>query len=280
MQGQETLKKTQVNGTELHYIEQGEGDPLIFVHGSLGDYRAWALQIGPFSSRYHVIAYSRRYHYPNPWTGSGLDYTVDLHGGDLIGLIEALGLGPVHAVGNSFGAYTILDAAKRRPDLLRKLVIGEPPIVSWLKQVPGGQVYWDAFYQNTWKPATQAFQAGDLEQGVRLFIEGVSGAEGVFERLPEPVRQRMLDNAREMAAETASSEYFTGLTTAQVAQITNPMLLLRGERSPKMFHLIVDRIVECLPSARLFTIPAASHSLPSDNPPVYNQVAMDFLAQK
>ncbi len=271
-------KTASVNGAELHYIEQGSGDPVIFVHGSLGDYRTWMPQFEPLAQRYRVISYSRRYHFPNTWAGPGTDYSVSLHANDLIGLIEALGLGPANVVGNSFGAYTTLVAATRRPDLLRNLVIGEPPILPWLKVIPGGQPYWDEFMLGTWIPATRAFESGDLEQGVGLFIDGVSGALGSFDKVPETVRQRMLDNARSLSAETASPDYFTELTRQQVNEIPTPMLLLlRGEHSPKMFHLIMDQLVDCASHAQHATIPNASHSMPSNNPPVYNQMVMDFL---
>lgn len=274
---QVNTKTVLVNGVSLHYIESGSGEPVIFVHGSQGDYRNWMPQIEAFAPTYHVVAYSRRYHYPNEWSGDGTDYTVSLHADDLIAFIEALRLAPANVVGNSFGAYTTLAAATRRPDLMRKIVIGEPPILAWLKTIPGGQAYWDGFMQNAWIPATQAFQTGDLEQGVRLFVEGVSGSKGAFDHAPEAARQRMLDNARELAAETASPGYFTGVTPEQVAQIHLPTLLLKGENSPKMFHLIVDRLVECLPGARQVTVPNASHAIASSNPQAYNQVVMDFL---
>ena len=84
-------------------------------------------------------------------------------------------------------------------------------------------------------------------------------------------------NCRTSAAETASPDYFTPLTPQQIEQIHLPMLLLRGERSPKMFHLIMDQLVECARSGHAATIPNASHSMPSNNPPFYNQVVMDFL---
>ena len=45
-----------VNGVELHYIEKGSGAPVIFVHGGLEDYRAWADQVEAFSKRYHAVA--------------------------------------------------------------------------------------------------------------------------------------------------------------------------------------------------------------------------------
>jgi non-heme chloroperoxidase len=50
------------NGTELVYVEQGDGETVVFVHGSLSDFRSWGLQMAPFAQRYRTIAYSRRGH--------------------------------------------------------------------------------------------------------------------------------------------------------------------------------------------------------------------------
>jgi pimeloyl-ACP methyl ester carboxylesterase len=44
-----------------------------------------------------------------------------------------------------------------------------------------------------------------------------------------------------------------------------------------MFHLVVDRLKELIPDARLDTIPNTSHSLYSGNPQGYAQTVMEFL---
>src|SRR3989442_12106834 len=53
--------KIRVRGVELHYIEQGQGEPLILLHGGQGDYRSWEPQMKVLSQQYRVISYSRRY---------------------------------------------------------------------------------------------------------------------------------------------------------------------------------------------------------------------------
>ena len=53
-----------VNGVELHYISSGSGEPVILLHGGQGDYRSWQPQMAELSRYYHVISYSRRYHFP------------------------------------------------------------------------------------------------------------------------------------------------------------------------------------------------------------------------
>src|SRR5690349_13241165 len=63
------IRRVQVNGTELTYVDQGRGTPVVFVHGSAGDWRIWEEQRAAISSRYRFVAYSRRYHAPNAWMG-------------------------------------------------------------------------------------------------------------------------------------------------------------------------------------------------------------------
>ena len=121
------------NGTNLEYIDEGQGDPVVFVHGSLGDFRSWNLQTGPSSKLHRVIAYSRRYHYPNAEPGERLDYSVDLHARDLESLIRDLGLQRPHIVGTSYGAYIALVLAAGRPEMVRSLTLGEPPLLPWLE---------------------------------------------------------------------------------------------------------------------------------------------------
>lgn len=123
----EQPKRLLVNGVELHYVERGQGEPLILLHGGQGDYRAWQPQMQALSPRYRVISYSRRYHYPNenPLTR---EYSALIDAADLAGLIAELKLGPVHLVGTSYGAFTALALAVERPELVRSLVLAEPPI--------------------------------------------------------------------------------------------------------------------------------------------------------
>src|SRR3954447_13347920 len=90
-----------INGTQLHYVERGVGEPVVFVHGGLGDYRTWLPQIATFGQRYHAVSYSRRAFFPNPWP-SGYDASMMSHVEDLAALIWWLGLGSAHLVANSY----------------------------------------------------------------------------------------------------------------------------------------------------------------------------------
>ena len=130
--------RIRVNGVELHYIEQGQGEPLVLLHGGQGDYRSWQPQIQALSPRYRVIAYSRRYHYPNDNPLTGRNHSALIDAVDLAGLLATLKLGPVHLVGTSYGAFTALALAVERPDLVRSLVLAEPPIHQWVANTEPG----------------------------------------------------------------------------------------------------------------------------------------------
>ena len=76
---------------------------MVFVHGSVNDYRSWRSQTTFFAGSYRAVAYSRRYHWPNPLPADGASYAIDQHVADLIALIETLELAPVRLVGRRMG---------------------------------------------------------------------------------------------------------------------------------------------------------------------------------
>jgi hypothetical protein len=55
------IRAIEINNATLHYFECGEGEPLVFVHGGLGDLHFFQAQVQTFATRFRVIAYSRRF---------------------------------------------------------------------------------------------------------------------------------------------------------------------------------------------------------------------------
>src|SRR5881396_2592476 len=178
------LHVVRVRGTDLRFVERGTGIPVVFVHGSLGTLESWGPQIDAFATRFRVIAYSRRYHWPNAAQPDGQEYSLSLHADDLIGLIETLGLERVHLVASSYGAYVALLVTLRRPDLVRSLVLAEPPILPWLGRTPAGDSLLHTFDRTVFKAARAAFVRDDSVGAVQRFWDGLAGATSPFDALP------------------------------------------------------------------------------------------------
>src|SRR5262249_44339445 len=102
------LQHVELRGTRLAYVEQGRGQPLVFVHGSISDLTIWQPILESVGGRYRAIAYSRRYAWPNDPISDTVADGLAQHATDLAEFIETLKLGPVHLVGNSFGGFISL----------------------------------------------------------------------------------------------------------------------------------------------------------------------------
>lgn len=270
-------KKVRINGVELHYLERGKGIQVIFVHGGLDDYRYWKSQMEPFSQRYRVIAYSRRYNFPNNNPMTRLDHSAIVEAEDLAALIKSLNLGRVHIVGASYGAYTALFLALRHPETVRTLILAEAPVLRLAENKPQGMALYEEFMANLWRPAGEAFRGGDKEQALRLTVEYFVG-KGAFDQVPEALRQGWRDNLLEWQALTTSRDALPVLRLRDLKRIKAPTLMLSGERTLNI-HKFVDGELRPLLRAERVIIPNASHDMWSEYPEVCRQAALAFLAK-
>lgn len=285
------MKSIQANNYRFHYIEGGAGSPVIFVHGSINDYRTWQHQIEPFAEHFRVIAYSRRYHYPNNSKIDASDYTVTQHSDDLIAFMEVLNLAPVHIIGSSYGAYTGLIAAAKHPDRVKTLVMGEPPVIPLLisnmnnplhilsllvRDYSTGKSFLK-FGLKAFSPAQKQLRKGNLEEGVRLFANGVLG-EGGFKQLPEVGKEQMMDNGPALKAELLGPG-FPEFSEEDISKLQTPTLLLYGKNSPLFFQSISDKLYDLLPNSQRSIFTNTSHDMHVENWKIYNQEVLDFLIQ-
>ena len=277
-----TLHALSVNGTRLTYRVIGDSGmaPVVFVHGELADLKAWNAQETVFAQTYRVLVYSRRYHPPNPQVDDDQTYSPKLHAEDLAAMLLTLELPSAHIVGSSYGAYVALALAREHPELVRSLVLSEPPIFPLLAGSELGDPVRRAFYTSALDPARAAFTHGDSVAAVRAYYDAVSGGPGRFDNLPAPARTDLLTHAFEMRREMLANreQYYPPIPCAELGRMTTPVLLVRGDRSPRMFQLITDELARCLRNDTTATIPGAGHPPQAANPGYYNQVVLRYLA--
>jgi non-heme chloroperoxidase len=278
MASADDVKRISANGAELAYVEAGQGEPVIFVHGNLQDYRMWAEHLPKFAGRYRAIAYSRRNHFPNHANPDGMpDGAADAHGEDLAAFVRALGLSKVRVVAHSSGAHAALFFAAMHPDMIVSLALNEPPATGLLAGVPN-----TANILKEWgssqAPAREAIKAGDINAGIPLFVNAVGGP-GAYERRSDTHKKMNLDNVASYQADATTKRPRPVFTCEMAKAITAPTLLSSGERSPKFFYLIMDQLESCLPNRERIVVAGSSHTVPSESPDAYNQAVLGFLGK-
>jgi pimeloyl-ACP methyl ester carboxylesterase len=272
----------QIGGTQLHYIQQGKGQSVIFVHGAINDYRSWQFQIEPFSRKYCTISYSRRFAYPNMSTGDARkDNTIEGSASDLAELIRKLDLAPAFVVGHSSGAFAALYCAYKNPDLIKSLVLGEPPVLPLLEKshLESDVKLLQEFRDNARKPAEEAFDRGEDERAVRIFLDGVMGKRNFFDLIPAQVRQIIMDNAKSLQGEIEKGMP-SSFSINDVKKISTPSLLVKGEFSARFLLRITEILSENMPNSEQATIPGVTHDLGRmTKAEIFNTKVMEFLAK-
>ena len=263
-----------VNGTSLAYTEAGSGPPIVLIHGSVADYRGWSNQVGVLAPDFRVIAYSRRYHPPNPIPDSGLDARVDRQVEDLVALMNTLKLDAAHLIGQSYGGTIAAVFALRHPERIRSLVLVEPGLGTILAGMPGASGP-AAEGRELRSVMAGAFASGDPERIVRTYASRV--APGTFDRLEPIVKATLMENARSFELDYTAPRY--QLTCADLGEIKVPVLVLKGDRSPPGLQRIAKATASCIPGSQLTTIPNATHWMQLENPRLFSEAVRNFLVE-
>jgi pimeloyl-ACP methyl ester carboxylesterase len=269
------MSTTTVNGVQLYWELSGNsGEPLVLVHGSWIDHHTWDQVVPLLSQSFRVLTYDRRGHSQSERPAAQGSTREDV--ADLAALIEALKLAPAHIVGHSFGGSIVLRLAGERPDLFRSLIVHEPPLFDLLADEPGGQEILRAI-----KPGINAIverlEAGDMEGGVRAFVEIIFGS-GMWEQLPPELKKTVIFNAPTFLDERCDPESLS-INLDRLRSFSRPMLLTLGEQGPPFFKPIMEKIARVLPQAERMTFAGAGHEPESDTPDGYVATITEFVAR-
>lgn len=265
--------KIRAGGVELHYIEKGRGEPLILLHGGVGDYRSWDLQFDEFSKTYRVISYSRRYHYPNknPLTA---DYrTAETEAEDLFVFLRELKLKRVHLVGLSYGALTALVFAVKNPKMVSSMVLAEPPAHQLIRDLPDGESVYQNFI-NALKPVAESFKKGNDKEAMSFFYAALGRK---FDSLPPDVLKAVMQNALAIKAVNTTSDPFPKISKEKLRRLKIPVLIVIGENTVKIHKLVNQELSRLLPNATEIVVPKAGHGTPRENPQFFNEAVLKFL---
>lgn len=235
----------EVNGIKLYYEIHGEGEPLLLIHGGLGNSDYWDNQTPVLAEQFQVIVVDSRGHGRSTFDEQPISY--ELMASDMLALMDYLDIPKASILGWSDGGIIGLQLAITHPERLDRVV---------------------------------AFGANYDPSGVRAdigenatFNAYIDQAAGDYQRIsPNPERwDAFLENIGTMWATEPN------FTEAQLTAITTPMLILDGEEEEAIDIEHTKKMASLIPTAELVLMPGSGHFAMLEQPEVFNRIVLDFL---
>jgi lipase len=255
--------------------DKGGVRPVLALHCSLAHSGAWSGLVDHLAG-VTVTALDQ----PGHGRAADWDGVTDLHGLTTqisIMMAETVGTGkPIDIIGHSFGATVALRIALERPDLVRSLVLIEPPLFAAARA--GGSAAYAPFRERHLQVA-RALAEGRRDDAAAMF-HAAWGNGADFASLPARQQHYMIDRIHFIAAQnavlledTAGLLRYLGLESVGV-----PVLMVEGAASPAIVRAVQDELARRLPQVTRLVVPGAGHMVPITHPGVVADAVMVHLA--
>ncbi len=210
-------------------------------------------------------------------------YSAITDGEDAAALIKKLNLGKVNVVAHSYGALGALFLAYHHPELVKSLVLAEPPVISLLNHLSGnnakkGKMLFRDIQDKMVSPMKDAIISGYEEDANRIFFSYVLRDSLAWQKfIPPPAKADIMANIAELDAIFKMGEFFPEITPSQIRHIQTPVLLLSGSKTFQFLPYISERLHELLPNNKLIILNGASHIMWVEQPEECRKAVLEFF---
>jgi len=249
-----------VNGIDIYYVEEGRGQPLVFLHGMSSCAEAWFQQFAFFRDRYRVIAYDSVNHGHS--ANSPRDQEEPDRADELQGFLAALGLERPVLIGNSMGGDTILRWAVRHPDRAAALVVAGMGILTEGAVREVVPLNLETLFLPTGDSFTEEFPRREPRMYERYLRIRSTATRIEAMRHPRPRGRTLADRAT---------------LATRVGAIRSPMLIVVGDRD--RLRPNAERLRELVPHAAFHVIAGAPHNAYYERAAEFNAVVDGFLTR-
>lgn len=258
---------------KMPYVRTGEGDLVVFVHGSLCDFRFWQPQLSGLAPNFACIAPSLTHYWPAEPSDDLPTFSWSTHADQLGAFVRQLDAGPVHLVGHSRGGSVAFHMALRFPELVRSLTLCDPG--GGLTGVPNPSAPTASLETKRLRTrAVTLIANGEVDAGLELFVDSVSRA-GTWQKSSPGFRTMATDNARTLSMQLRDP--LPAYSAELAGRVACPTLLIEGEKSPAMFRENVGALAGWIANASRVTIEGASHGMNLARPSAFNRHLTAFL---
>lgn len=237
----------EVNGIQMYYATYGAGDPVLLIHGGLGNADIWSAQVFDLMKDHLVIVADSRGHGRSSRTAEPFGY--DLMSSDYLALLDFLKIDKVDLVGWSDGGIIGLDIAMSNPERLDHLF---------------------AQAANITTDGVDPAVATDAVFGA--YITWMSGDYAAMSPTPDQFDPFVAQISEMWATQP-------NWTDAQVAAIKVPTAVVAGEYDEAILRPHTEKIASLIPGSKLVILPDASHFAMLQAPEDYTAAVRAFIDQ-
>ncbi|HEY3816495.1 MAG TPA: alpha/beta fold hydrolase [Polyangiaceae bacterium] len=240
-----------VGGARLRFVEQGEGPPVVLLHGFASALETWRGVMAELAKKHHVLALDMKgFGWSSRPEG---DYSPQGEAQLVLALMEQRNIHAAQVVAHSWGSSVALAMALAAPDRVTRIVLYDawvyeeqlPTTFLWARAAGLGEVLFDLFYT----------ERAD-EKIDRAFYDP---KKYVSEKFVEEVERALERPGTTAAALAAVRQQRYAEMQKQYATVKQPVLLLWGREDEVTLLSYGERLARDLPHAHLVTYPHCGH---------------------
>jgi len=265
-----------VDGRKIHYLERGEGMPVILIHGFLYSTFMWEKNIETLAKSFKVYAidlwgwgYSERL--------KELNYSFDLYGKQVVGFMDALKIPKASLVGQSMGGGISVYVAANYPDRIDRLILVDPAVLPY--PIPASGKFYQIPFVGEFLNAIPGNALTKKNIETLWFYDPKKVTDDYVEEVVKPLSIKgSLDGLMFILRNVLKDPFVEG-EAKKLAKFNKPILILHG-REDKAIPLDRSQQLNALwKGSQLVVIEKAGHTPHEEYPEKFNQLAVEFLSK-
>lgn len=253
------------DGTTIAYLKQGDGPPLVLVHGAGVVANNWVTVLPGLTKHFTVYAMERR---GRGESGDNQPYAIEREVEDIAALVDSIGQ-PVGLLGHSFGANLALEAGLLTNNV-HKLLLYEPPLnIPDFQIVPGGLI----------DPVSNLINDGKKEQALTHFYELIAiPATEIAQMQTLPDWDERVESAHLLRREIHVMEnYF--FDEAKYSNFPIETLFLIGEIDKDFWNDVLKKLDDTLLDFSSEMVPGQGHMAMMSAPDLFIDSVYRFFSE-
>lgn len=275
------------NGIRLHFVEEGDGFPVLLCHGFPELWYSWRNQIHPLAAAgLRAIAPDLRGYGDSEKPEAIEDYRLENLVGDVVGLLDALEIEKAVLVGHDWGSIIVWSTAVMHPERVERVVSLNVPYRGQCASLPptnvlekmGNRVYYILYFQEPGRAESRFGE--DLRAHLRRFYDTAAGDPSFLSEEDFAVYLE----AFEKGGLSGPLNFYRNIdrnweATRSLADraVDCPCMLVLADRDPVLPPALAEGVEKWLPDLRKEVVADCGHWTQQEKPEQVNRLLLEFL---